>query len=153
MGAGNLIEIARVRDAVGCRELLERARQYDRSNDKSHSKTLADKAAPRASMLLQTVASLIHDFGRMKVSAEEGFEMLEQIRGAAIEGFEKVKFSAATRQGVPANAQSDAGLPRYAKSLQTNLYGFAGRRRLANSDGDSRYGEFVAHGHATCPRA
>jgi hypothetical protein len=101
MGAGNLIEIARVRDAIGCRELLERARQYDRSNERSHSKTLTDKAAPRASMLLQTVASLIHDFGRMKVSAEEGFEILEQIRGAAIEGFEKMKFGASSRQGVP----------------------------------------------------
>jgi hypothetical protein len=95
MGAGNLIEIARVRDAIGCRELLERARQYDKNNK---------HATPRASMLLQTVASLIHDFGRMKVSSEEGFEILEQIRIAAIEGFEKLKFSAAPRQAVPMNS-------------------------------------------------
>lgn len=95
MGAGNLIEIARVRDAIGCRELLERARQYDKNNK---------HATPRASMLLQTVASLIHDFGRMKVSSEEGFEILEQIRIAAIEGFDKIKFSTATRQPVPMNS-------------------------------------------------
>jgi hypothetical protein len=92
MGAGNLIEIARVRDAIGCSELLERARQYDKNNKNT---------APRASMLLQTVASLIHDFGRMKVSSEEGFEILEQIRIAAIEGFDKIKFAGVTRQSVP----------------------------------------------------
>jgi hypothetical protein len=95
MGAGNLIEIARVRDAIGCRELLERARHYDKSNKNT---------APRASMLLQTVASLIHDFGRMKVSSEEGFEILEQIRIAAIEGFDKLKFSVDSRQSVPVSS-------------------------------------------------
>jgi hypothetical protein len=102
MGAGNLIEIARVRDAVGCRDLLERARQYDRANEKTHLKSDAEKGqAPRTPMLLQTVASLIHDFGRMKVSAEEGFEILEQIRAAAIEGFEKVRISPAAARSVP----------------------------------------------------
>jgi hypothetical protein len=98
MGAGNLIEIARVRDAVGCRELLERARQYDRTNEKSGNN------AQRTSMLLQTVASLIHDFGRMKVSAEEGYEILEQIRTAAIEGFEKLRFSGVARLGLPSSS-------------------------------------------------
>jgi hypothetical protein len=102
MGAGNLIEIARVRDAIGCRDLLERARQYDRTNEKTHLKeSMENGQPPRTSMLLQTVASLIHDFGRMKVSAEEGFEMLEQIRAAAIEGFDKLRISPAAKRGVP----------------------------------------------------
>jgi hypothetical protein len=102
MGAGNLIEIARVRDAIGCRDLLERARQYDRTNEKAHLKESAENGTPpRTSMLLQTVASLIHDFGRMKVSAEEGFEILEQIRSAAIEGFEKIRISPTALRGVP----------------------------------------------------
>ncbi len=102
MGAGNLIEIARVRDAIGCRDLLERARQYDRTNEKTHLKeSMENGQPPRTSMLLQTVASLIHDFGRMKVSAEEGFEMLEQIRAAAIEGFDKLRIAPAAKRGVP----------------------------------------------------
>jgi hypothetical protein len=102
MGAGNLIEIARVRDAIGCRDLLERARQYDRTNEKTHLKeSMENGQPPRTSMLLQTVASLIHDFGRMKVSAEEGFEILEQIRFAAIEGFDKLRISPAAKRGVP----------------------------------------------------
>jgi hypothetical protein len=102
MGAGNLIEIARVRDAIGCRDLLERARQYDRTNEKAHLKeSMENGQPPRTSMLLQTVASLIHDFGRMKVSAEESFEILEQIRAAAIEGFEKLRISPTAKRGVP----------------------------------------------------
>jgi hypothetical protein len=102
MGAGNLIEIARVRDAIGCRDLLERARQYDRTNEKTHLKESTENGQPpRTSMLLQTVASLIHDFGRMKVSAEEGFEILEQIRAAAIEGFDKLRIAPTAKRGVP----------------------------------------------------
>jgi hypothetical protein len=102
MGAGNLIEIARVRDAIGCRDLLERARQYDRANEKAHLKeSMENGQPPRTSMLLQTVASLVHDFGRMKVSAEESFEMLEQIRAAAIEGFDKLRISPTAKRGVP----------------------------------------------------
>jgi hypothetical protein len=102
MGAGNLIEIARVRDAIGCRELLERARQYDRTNEKAHLKeSMENGQPPRTSMLLQTVASLIHDFGRIKVSSEESFEILEQIRAAAIEGFDKLRVSPKAARGVP----------------------------------------------------
>jgi hypothetical protein len=102
MGAGNLIEIARVRDAIGCRDLLERARQYDRTNEKAHLKeSMENGQPPRTPMLLQTVASLIHDFGRMKVSSEEGFEILEQIRAAAIEGFDKIRIAPKSKRGVP----------------------------------------------------
>ena len=117
MGAGNLIEIARVRDAEGCRELLDRARQHDSVNNrakaaapvnatsKGSSAEAQRQAALRSSMLLQTVASLLHDFGRMRVTSEESFEILEQIRSAAIEGFDKLRFVSAPNEGVPITSE------------------------------------------------